>query len=62
MTEEDWGPPISERDIEGLIMESSLERTHRFIQGLERRQEAEARARSHSPTTPRQVSRDSSMS
>ena len=62
MTEEDWGPPISERDLEGLITESSLERTNRFIQDLQRRQEAEARARSHSPTTPRQVSRDTSTS
>ena len=52
MTEEDWGPDISERDIEGLITESSLERMHRFIQGLQRKREAEARTRSHSPTTP----------
>ena len=52
MTEEDWGPPISERDLEGLITESNLERTNRYIQGLQLRQEAETRARSHSPTTP----------
>ena len=25
MTEEDWGPPISERDLEGLITESNLD-------------------------------------
>ena len=60
MTEEDWGPPISERDLEGLITESNLDRTNRYIQSLQLRQEAEARARSHSPTTPRQASRDSS--
>ena len=53
MTEEDWGPPISERDLEGLITELNLERTNRYIQGLQLRQEAETRARSHSPTTPR---------
>ena len=62
MAEEDWGPNISDGDFEGLQQESSVERTHRFIQSLQRRREAEARARNHSPTTPRQVSRDSSTS
>ena len=62
MAEEDWGPNISDGDFEELQQESSVERTHRFIQSLQRRREAEARARCHSPTTPRQVSRDSSTS
>ena len=62
MAEDDWGPNITDGDFEGLQQESSVERTHRFIQGLQRRQEAEACARSHSPATPRPVSRDSSTS
>ena len=37
MAEEDWGPDISKGDFEGSITESSVERTHRFIQSLQQR-------------------------
>ena len=62
MAEDDWGPNITDGDFEGLQQESSVERTHRIIQSIQRRQEAESRVRSRSPATPRSASRDSSAS
>ena len=62
MAEDDWGPNITDGDFEGLQQESSVERTHRIIQRIQQRQDAESRVRNHSSATPRSASQDSSAS
>ena len=52
MAEDDWDPSLTNGDFEGIQQESNVERTHRIIQRMQQRQEAESRFRNHSPATP----------
>ena len=62
MAEDDWDPSLTDGDFEGLQQESNVEQTHRIIQRIQQRQEAESWVRNSSPATPRSASRDSSAS
>ena len=62
MAEDDSGPSLTDSDFEGLLQESNVEKTHRIIQRMQQRQDAESRLRNRSPATPRSASRDSSAS